>query len=127
MKRVLICLAALPLLAGGASAAGRLSDPQLDVITAGETPGQLPEILAINCPGCTLQSSTSTSKNGVTTTTSSTVVVGGSTGGGTTGGSTGGGSTGGSTGGGNPVVGPSVVSSIPTPANLTAVITNALH
>jgi hypothetical protein len=39
MKRVLICLAALPLLASGASAAGRLSDPQLDVVTAGETPG----------------------------------------------------------------------------------------
>ena len=76
MKAILIGLAVLPLMSWSASAATRLTDLQLDRVTAG-LDLKLP---TINCGGCTLASSTSSTNNGATTTTGSTVpsiIVGG--------------------------------------------------
>jgi hypothetical protein len=108
------------------AAAHQLSDSQMDMVTAGQ-------ILGVECPGCTLASSSSTSTNGITTSMSSSGLTpgagtgtggGGSTsgGGGSTSGS--GGSTGGS--GGSTSAGPSVLTSAPLlPANLAAILSAA--
>jgi hypothetical protein len=88
MKKLLFGLAALPFIAGIASAADRLGDAQMDRITAGNLP-------SIDCPTCILSSSTSISNNGVTVAMSITT---GPTSGGTIGGGGafgGGGTTGG--------------------------------
>jgi hypothetical protein len=116
MKRAVIGLLVWPLLASGASAADRLSDLQLDIVTAGQ-------ILGVeNCGGCTLTSSTSQSSDGNPSTTTTTVSIIGSGGGTTTttvggGGATGGGST---TGGA-----PTVVTSIPIPTREATILANA--
>ena len=118
MKKILIGLVALPFIAGTATAADRLSDQQLDTVTAGA-------LVSIDCPGCTLASSNSMSNNGVTTSASSTVTVPvpGGTGGGTGGGGGGGGSGGGT---GNPgPTGPGVVSTIAVPPALAAIVNGA--
>jgi hypothetical protein len=98
MKKLLLGLAALPLLAGVALAAEPLKDAQLDKVTAG---GLLPT-LTINCPGCVSASSgqTSMTLNGLTSGTTGTGSGTTGTGSGTTG--TGSGTTGtgsGTTGG----------------------------
>jgi hypothetical protein len=72
MKPLLLGLAVLPLLAGGASAY-TLSEAQLDYVTAGAA---LPALSAFDCPGCAFSTSSSTSNNGVTMTTSSSGVSG---------------------------------------------------
>lgn len=87
----------------------RLSDTQMDRVTAGQ-------VLGIECPGCTLASSNSMSTNGVTISMTSTGVTPGG----------GGGGTGGSSGGGGGSSGPSIVTSAPTfPANIAAAINAA--
>jgi hypothetical protein len=123
-KEVLIGLAILSLTAGGASAAGRLSDLQLDRVTAG--------LVLPDCPGCTLASSNGTSTNGITVSNSTITKLpqptpppppSGGTGG--TGGT--GGSGGSSSGGGNAgPSGPSVFTTTGTvPANLAAIVNGA--
>jgi hypothetical protein len=112
MKHAVMGLLVLPFLSTGAFAADRLSDPQLDVVTAGQVLG------IVNCGGCTLSSSTSSSSNGVTTSTSSNSVVGGGSGGGTSGGSGGGTAGGGSTA-------PTVGTSIPIPVRQAAILAAA--
>jgi hypothetical protein len=125
MKTVAIAVAALSLIASNASAVSTLTDLELDSVTAGQ-------ILGIDCPGCTLASSASMSNNGITTSTSSTTIVpppapppvpGGS---GSSGGNGSGNGNGGTTtppaGNANVPSGPSVVTSIPVPANLAAII-----
>jgi hypothetical protein len=84
MKKLLLGLAALPLLAGVALAAEPLKDAQLDKVTAG---GLLPT-LTINCPGCVSASSgqTSMTLNGLTSGTTGTGSGTTGTGSGTTGG-----------------------------------------
>jgi hypothetical protein len=62
MKKLLFGLAAVPFLAGVASAAEPLGDAQMDRVTAGVT--------TVTCPGPGCSSSTTT-VNGVTTSTSS--------------------------------------------------------
>jgi hypothetical protein len=117
IKTLLCTLAALPVAAGLAAASTRLSEAQMERVTAGQ-------ILGIECPGCTLSSSTSTSINGVTTTTSTIEITG--TGGSGTGGGGGGGNGGGTgTGAGGGSNGPSppgVVTSISPPPNVASVI-----
>jgi hypothetical protein len=100
----------------------QLNDAQMDTVTAGQ-------VLGIECPGCTLASSTSMSTNGTTTSMSSTGVTPGSAGGGGSGGTGGGGNGGtggiGGTGSSGPSgpTGPSVLTSGPgLPANLAAII-----
>ncbi len=121
IKTLLCTLAALPVAAGLAAASPRLSEAQMDRVTAGQ-------ILGIECPGCTLSSSTSTSINGVTTTTSTIEITGtgGSGSGGGTGGNGGGsGGNGGGSGAGGGSNGPSppgVVTSISPPPNVASVI-----
>jgi len=110
-KRIFVALTVMPLIASGALASNTLTDLQLDSVTAGQ-------ILGVECPGCTLSSSTSTSTNGVTKTTSSTQIVGGNSGGGTGGNSGGGGGNDGGSG-------PGVVTTIPVPARAAAVISGA--
>jgi hypothetical protein len=135
MKALLIGLAVLPLATGTGRAAIQLDDTQLDMVTAGQ-------LLGVECPGCTLSSSTSTSNNGTTITVTTITIVppesdgtGGTGNGGTggTGGNNGGnggnnggngGGTGG-TGGNTGPTGPSVVTSIPVPANLAGLLTTA--
>jgi hypothetical protein len=91
---LLCAVVTLPAIVNIAAAATRLSDAQMDTMTAGAaTVGSLPPI---DCPSCKFSTGTSTSMNGVTVTTSSTGTTGGS--GGTGGG--GGGGTGGGGGGG---------------------------
>jgi len=111
-------LAALPWIAGSASASSMLSDPQLDGVTAGQ-------ILGVTCCG-TENTSTSTSMNGgAPVTTFSSLVIGGNNG---NNGSTGGnnGSTGGnngSTGGNNgSPPGFSVTTPVQPPPGATAII-----
>jgi hypothetical protein len=133
MKKLLFGLAALPFLAGIASAADRLSDAQMDRITAGELP-----TLTIDCPACISSSSNNTSitTNGVTVATNSSGATGGSggsTGGsggatGGSGGSTGGsggstGDTGGSTGGSASTSETPLVLKVALPSNLVSIIT----
>lgn len=68
--RVLVCATVIfPFAVGAASAADRLSDPQMDTMTAGQVAP--PSLGAIDCPGCTVASSSSSSLNGVTTSSSS--------------------------------------------------------
>ena len=60
---------AMPFAAGLASAELRLSEPEMDTMTAGLV---LPEQFAlIDCPACAVTTSASTSLNGVTTATGS--------------------------------------------------------
>ena len=64
---------AMPFAAGLASAELRLSEPEMDTITAGLV---LPEQFAlIDCPACAVTTSASTSLNGVTTATGSSGVT----------------------------------------------------
>lgn len=117
IKALLCGTATCFLLIGAASAADRLSETQMDLVTAGAG------IVApsIDCPGCTAVSSSSMSNNGVTVSmTGGGSNSGGSGGSGNTGGTGGTGGTG-SSGGGGPT-GPSVVPNVPIPANLAAVL-----
>ena len=64
---------AMPFAAGLASAELRLSEPEMDTMTAGLV---LPEQFAlIDCPACAVTTSASTSLNGVTTATGSSGVT----------------------------------------------------
>jgi hypothetical protein len=94
---------AMPFAAGLASAELRLSELEMDTITAG-----LGEQFAlIDCPACTVTTSASTSLNGVTTATGSSGVT-------TATGSTG-------TGGGGSALGVSI-GSVPVPPGIAAVL-----
>jgi hypothetical protein len=67
MKRALIGLAALPLFTGGAWAANVLTEPQLEIVTAGATPIVTPPLGLLPagfCNGCESSSSSSSSSNG---------------------------------------------------------------
>lgn len=94
-----VLFVSLILCANAAAAADRLTDVQMDRVTAGQ-------LLGIECSVCTLSSSTSMSVNGVTMTTSSS----GGTGTGATG-------TGGGVGGP-----PGVGTTVSVPANLAAIL-----
>lgn len=132
MKTFLLGLAVLPFIAGSVWAGERLTDAQMDRVSAGQ-------FLGIDCPGCTLSTSTSSSTNGVTTSTKTTEIISGGTGGssgtgsdGGTGGSSGsggdggaGGGSGGGAGGSTPPSGPSVSNTVALPANLAAVVGGA--
>jgi hypothetical protein len=78
MKKLVLALAALPFVAGAAFAGDRLSNAEMDGITAGALFSiagfGIPGITGISCPAssCTTAISTSTSNNGVTVNTSST-------------------------------------------------------
>jgi hypothetical protein len=104
MKRALIGLAALPLFASAAAAADRLSDAELDGVTAG--------LVVITCFNCgssgQVSSSTSNSTGDTTTSSSSTVTWGGDS-------SSSGGSNGG--GGGVPTGGGGVPTGGGVPSN----------
>ena len=63
---------AMPFAAGLASAELRLSEPEMDTITAGLVSQQF---ALIDCPACAVTTSASTSLNGVTTTTGSSGVT----------------------------------------------------
>ena len=106
---LLCAVVALPAVLGVASAATRLSDVQMDTMTAGAS--------TIDCPSCKIATGTSTSMNGVTVTTSSTGTTGGSGGGGTGGGGTGGGGTG---GGGSPGISGAAPPSLTPPLSASA-------
>src|SRR5581483_4068416 len=103
MKTLFIGLAMVPLFTVTGWASIQLTDAQLDAVTAGQ-------VLGIECPGCTLSSSSSMSNNGVTVTITSTTIV-----------PPGNGGTGGNTG----PTGPAVVTSIPVPPNLAGLINAA--
>jgi hypothetical protein len=114
MKMILIGLAVLPFLAGSASATGRLSDQQLDTVAAGQFP-------AIDCPGCTLASSSSASTNGVTTTINTSTIFLPPT-------APGGGSNNGGNGGSNvpsAPSAPSVLTTLQMPANVAGILNAA--
>jgi hypothetical protein len=102
MTGTVVLFVSLVLCVNAATAADRLTDVQMDRVTAGQ-------LLGIECSVCTLSSSTSMSVNGVTMTTSSS---GGS--------STGATGTGG--GGGGP---PGVGTTVSVPANLAAILKTA--
>ena len=108
---------AMPFAAGLASAELRLSEPEMDTMTAGLV---LPEQFAlIDCPACAVTTSASTSLNGVTTATGSSGVT-------TTTGSTGtagGGSTG-NAGGGGSALGV-FIGSVPVPPGIAATLNQA--
>ena len=110
MRPVLMSLVGMALMANCASAAELLSDVRLDAVTAGL-------VLSIDCPGCTLASSTSMSTNGVTTSASSTVTVPTPTGSPDTGGGGG--------GGGPTTQGPSVQAGVQVPPTLASIVTTA--
>ena len=107
---------AMPFAAGLASAELRLSEPEMDMITAGLV---LPEHFAsIDCPACAVTTSASTSLNGVTTATGSSGVT-------TTTGSTGtagGGSV--NAGGGGSALGV-LIGSVPVPPGIAATLHQA--
>lgn len=107
-KAALLMSASLLLCANAAGAANYLTNAQMDNVTAGQ-------ILGLECPGCTLASSTSTSANGITSSTSTT---------GTSGGGGGGAGSGGGGPGGGPT-GPSVLTPVQLPASLTAILAAA--
>ncbi len=128
MKTLFIGLAMVPLFTVTGWASIQLTDAQLDAVTAGQ-------VLGIECPGCTLSSSSSMSNNGVTVTITSTTIVppenggtggiGGTGGTGETGGNGGNGGGNGGTGGNTGPTGPAVVTSIPVPPNLAGLINAA--
>src|SRR5581483_3595350 len=119
MKTLFIGLAMVPLFTVTGWASIQLTDAQLDAVTAGQ-------VLGIECPGCTLSSSSSMSNNGVTVTITSTTIVPPETGGtGETGGNGGNGGGNGGTGGNTGPTGPAVVTSIPVPPNLAGLINAA--
>src|SRR5579885_689506 len=109
MKTLFIGLAMVPLFTVTGWASIQLTDAQLDAVTAGQ-------VLGIECPGCTLSSSSSIRNNGVTVTITSTTIVPpehrrtGANGG-----------PGGNTG----PTGPAVVTSNPVPPNLAGLINAA--
>jgi hypothetical protein len=107
---------AMPFAAGLASAELRLSESEMDTITAGLV---LPEQFAlIDCPACAVTTSASTSLNGVTTATSSSGVT-------TTTGSTGtagGGSV--NAGAGGSALGV-LIGSVPVPPGIAATLNQA--
>ena len=108
---------AMPFAAGLASAELRLSEPEMDTMTAGLV---LPEQFAlIDCPACAVTTSASTSLNGVTTATSSSGVT-------TTTGSTGtaGGGGSGNAGGGGSALGV-FIGSVPVPPGIAATLNQA--
>ena len=106
---------AMPFAAGLASAELRLSELEMDTITAG-----LGEQLSlIDCPACTVTTSASTSLNGVTTATGSSGVT---TATGSSGVTTATGSTG--TGGGGSALGVSI-GSVPVPPGIAATLNQA--
>lgn len=122
-KIALITPLALLLFANNGLAAGRLSDAQLDRVTAGDV-----SLVCSNC-GTGSSSASSISANGITTSTSSSTPGGGNSGGagstgggGSNGGSNNGGSSGNNSGGGSGSSGPGVVFSVPIPASIAAVI-----
>ena len=98
MTGTVVLFVSLVLFVNAAAAADRLTDVQMDSVTAGQ-------LLGIECSVCTLSSSTSMSVNGVTMTTSSS-------------GGTGTGATGTGGGGGSPGVG----TTVSVPANLAAIL-----
>ena len=99
---------AMPFAAGLASAELRLSEPEMDTVTAGLVlPGQF---ALIDCPACAVATSASTSLNGVTTATASSGVT-------TATGSTG-------TGGGGSALGVSI-GSVPVPPGIAATLNQA--
>jgi hypothetical protein len=115
MKKLLFGLVAVPFLVGVASAADRLTDLQMDQVSAG-APGGLN--ITVNttssppdCPDCITVTTSSTSKDGVTTTTTT-----------TSGPPTSGPPASGSTGGGP-------LSGFPLPVNtpFTITVTTAIH
>lgn len=112
MRKLLFGLAAIPFLAGVASAADRLTDLQMDRISAG-APGGLN--ITVNttsptpdCPGCITVTTSSTSKNGVTTTTTTTT-------------------TSGPPASGPPASGPLSGFPLPVNAQFTITVTTAIH
>ena len=108
---------AMPFAAGLASAELRLSEPEMDTMTAGLV---LPEQFAlIDCPACAVTTSASTSLNGVTTATGSSGVT-------TTTGSTGtaGGGGSGNAGGGGSALGV-FIGSVPVPPGIAATLNQA--
>ena len=111
---------AMPFAAGLASAELRLSEPEMDTITAGLV---LPEQFAlIDCPACAVTTSASTSLNGVTTATGSSGVT-------TTTGSTG--TAGGglvivNAGGGGGSAPGVLIGSVPVPPGIAAALNQAL-
>ena len=121
---------AMPFAAGLASAELRLSEPEMDTITAGLVSPE--QFALIDCPACAVTTSASTSLNGVTTTTGSSGVTTttGSSGVTTTTGSTGtaggGGNGGGSgnAGGGGSALGV-FIGSVPVPPGIAATLNQA--
>ena len=108
---------AMPFAAGLASAELRLSEPEMDTVTAGLVlPGQF---ALIDCPACAVATSASTSLNGVTTATGSSGVT---TATGSSGVTTATGSTG--TGGGGSSLGVSI-GSVPVPPGIAATLNQA--
>ncbi len=118
--RVLVCATVIfPFAVGAASAADRLSDSQMDTMTAGQVAP--PSLGSIDCPGCSVASSSSSSLNGVTQSSSSS----GSTsdgGNGSSGGNGGGNGNGGSSGSGGPGV---LTGSVPIPPAVAATLSQA--
>ena len=110
---------AMPFAAGLASAELRLSEPEMDTITAGLV---LPEQFAlIDCPACAVTTSASTSLNGVTTATGSSGVT---TTTGSTGTAGGGGSDSVNAGGGGSALGV-FIGSVPVPPGIAATLNQA--
>lgn len=107
---------AMPFAAGLASAELRLSEPEMDTMTAGVLPEQF---ALIDCPACAVTTSASTSLNGVTTTSMNGVTT-------TTTGSTGtaGGGGSGNAGGGGSVLGV-FIGSVPVPPGIAATLNQA--
>ena len=112
---------AMPFAAGLASAELRLSEPEMDTITAGLVSPE--QFALIDCPACAVTTSASTSLNGVTTTTGSSGVT---TTTGSTGTAGGGGNGGGSgnAGGGGSALGV-FIGSVPVPPGIAATLNQA--
>jgi hypothetical protein len=116
-RMLLYATVAMPFAAGFASAELRLSEPEMDTMTAGLVS---PERFAlIDCPACAVTTSASTSLNGVTTTSMNGVTT-------TTTGSTGtaGGGGSGNAGGGGSVLGV-FIGSVPVPPGIAATLNQA--
>src|SRR5579883_1653633 len=118
MQRLLLAVAAIPFVAGIASAAESLTNAQLDQVTAGGLP-------LISCASCITSSSsaTSTTTNGVTIITGTSSTTGGGSGSGSGSGSNGGSGSG--SGGGTPFGGtPSTTApAVTLPSNLVTIVT----
>ena len=72
-RMLLYATVAMPFAAGLASAELRLSEPEMDTMTAGLVSPE--QFALIDCPACAVTTSASTSLNGVTTATGSSGVT----------------------------------------------------